>query len=197
MASKLTQLAKDLNSTDFNRLSKESFSWMKKKISQLRNPSSIAPQIAREKFRQVTRLSIGKLYCFYYNPKGASTLPYYDIFPMVLVLDKYNDGFLGLNFHYLPYTTRAAFLDQLMNSARMDDDDNPERLRVTYDILSASKRYKAFQPCLKRYLYSHVQSHLMAIESTEWEVATMLPLHQFQKATTSHVWQESLREIRK
>jgi hypothetical protein len=41
--------------------------------------------------------------------------------PMVLVLDRYNDGFLGLNLHYLPFQYRIAFLGKLMKFADLND----------------------------------------------------------------------------
>ena len=170
---------------------------MKRKIVELRNPAQIANQMAKEKSRRTGRLQLGGLYSFYYDPKHAGTLPYYDIFPMVLVLDKHNDGFLGLNLHYLPFNYRVAFLNKLMDYAVLDDERNPERLKVTYDILSASKRLKEFRPCLKKYLYSHVQSHLLTIEPHEWEVAVSLPLQRFVKSSAGTVWQESIEEIRK
>ena len=50
---------------------------------------------------------------FRYNPKLASILPYYDVFPLVLPIQSARGGFLGINFHYLPYALRARLLDRL------------------------------------------------------------------------------------
>jgi hypothetical protein len=136
------------------------------------------------------------MYCFYYDPKTKEKLDYYDRFPMVLVLDRYTDGFLGLNLHYLPFQYRIAFLGKLMKYAQMDDAGEIQRLRVTYDILIASKSLKAFKPCLKRYLTGHIQSKILAIQSNEWDIAAFLPLQQFKKASAAKVWQESMEEIR-
>jgi hypothetical protein len=70
-------------------------------------------------------------------------------------------------------------------------------MRVTYDILNASKRFKEFKPCLKKYLFGHVQSKMLAVQPNEWDIACMLPIQQFRKSTTSEVWQDSLDEINK
>ena len=37
---------------------------------------------------------------FRYNPKLASILPYYDVFPLVLPIQSARGGFLGINIHY-------------------------------------------------------------------------------------------------
>ncbi|MFZ4414240.1 MAG: hypothetical protein ACOYOV_14250, partial [Bacteroidales bacterium] len=133
---------------------------------------------------------------FYYDPKTKDKLEYYDRFPMVLALEQYPDGFLGLNLHYLPFQYRIAFLGKLMHFAEMGANGEIQRLRVTYDILTASKSLKAFKPCLKRYLTGHIQSKILAIQSNEWDIAAFLPIQQFKKASAAKVWQESMEEIR-
>ena len=195
--SKFTTLGEEYSAQQFDRLSKDSLDWMKKKIQELRSPAAIAMNMAKEKSGRTTTIKLGRLYCFYYDPKTKDDLPYYDRFPMVLVLDRYPDGFLGLNLHYLPYKYRVAFLRKLFQYAVLDKEDEIKRLRVTYDILTASRRLREFQPCIKRYLYQHTMSRILTIEPNEWEIAALLPLQQFKKARASTVWQDSIEEIRK
>jgi hypothetical protein len=196
MASILTQLAQEKSAGELRTMSNESLKWLMAKIADVRGVR-VAKSISNEKVRQVNKFILGGLYCFYYNPKGKTDLPYYDQFPMVLALERYNDGFLGLNFHYLPIKYRVVFLDKLMNFAMMGDAGEIMRMRVTYDILTASKRLKLFKPCIKRYLSSHIQSKLLTIQPNEWDIAALLPLQQFKGATAPEVWQDSVDELRK
>jgi hypothetical protein len=83
-----------------------------------------------------------------------------------------------------------------MKFADLNDAGEIERLRVTYDILTSSKRLKEFKPCLKRYLTGQIQSKILAIQSNEWDIAAFLPIQQFKKASAAKVWQESMEEIR-
>jgi hypothetical protein len=197
MASKLTTLAQQHQTLDTHVLSRKSIEWLKGKVRNIRNPERIVADIVKEKQRGTGRFITGGLYFFCYDPKYANTLPYYDAFPLVLILDKYQDGFMGLNLHYLPVKVRAAFLDALLDYASYNDQDEIKRMRVTYDILSASKRFKAFGPCLKKYLYNHTTSRILKVEPHEWETAIFLPVEQFQKATKKKVHTESLEEITK
>jgi len=196
MASILTQLAQEKSAGELRTMSNESLKWLMAKIADVRGVR-VAKSISNEKVRQVNKFILGGLYCFYYNPKGKMDLPYYDQFPMVLALERYNDGFLGLNFHYLPIKYRVVFLDKLMNFATMGDAGEIMRMRVTYDILTASKRLKLFKPCIKRYLSSHIQSKILTIQPNEWDIAALLPLQQFKGATAPEVWQDSVDELRK
>ena len=196
MASKLTQLAQEKSTSEMQTMSRESMDWLMKKISSIRNPSSIADQMMAEKNRHTNHFMVGGLYCYYYDPKTKDSLPYYDIFPLTLVLERYNDGFLGLNLHYLPLRYRLAFMTKLMDFASYDEANNIQRLRISYDILKASKSLKEFRPCIKRYLTTHIQSQILAIQPDEWDVAAFLPVQQFKKATANKVWQESVENIR-
>jgi len=196
MASKLTTLTQQKTAAQLQSMTQESYKWLLKKIAELRNPSSIPAGIKRENWRNANRLVLGGLYCYYYDPKTKDDLPYYDRFPLVLILERYNDGFLGLNLHYLPVKYRIAFLDKLMGYASYNDEDEVKRMRVTYDILNASRRFREFKPCIKRYLTTHIKSRILTIQPGEWDVAVMLPMHQFKGAKPQQVWQESVNDIR-
>ncbi len=191
--SKLTQLAREKSAAQLQSMSRDSYRWMMKKIGELSNPTGIASVIARED--RGNHFYNGGLYFFYYDPKTKADLPYYDRFPLVLVLDIQSDHFTGLNLHYLPIRYRIAFLDKLMDFAVLDKNNEIQRMRVSYEILNASRQFKEFKPCFKKYLMGHVQSKILAVQPNEWEVAAFLPIQQFRKASANQVWQESLQEI--
>ena len=106
----------------------------------------------------------------------------------------FRSGFLGLNLHYLPPLYRAAFLDKLMNFAITNEQDEPKRLRVTYDILVSSRKYKEFRACIKHYLNNQIKSKILTIKPNEWETALFLPTAVFRGAPTSTVYKESLQK---
>lgn len=197
--SKLTDLANQHTALNLKILSRESVDWLKENVRKLRNARTIANGIVQEPGRPTARLTKGKLFFFKYNPKHAETLPYYDIFPLVIVLEEYTGesaGFLGLNLHYLPIKMRAAFLDQLLSVATFDKEGDVKKLRISYEILNTMKRFRAFEPCLKRYLYTHMDSALLQILPHEWETAVFLPVEQFQKMKQQSVQAKSLQIIK-
>jgi hypothetical protein len=195
--SKLKTIAEERSGLKMEMLSRESVKWFMTKMANLKNTSRIPNTIKREEFRNTKRFIKGGLFFFYYDPKTKEDLPYYDKFPLVLMLERYDDGFLGLNLHYLPIKYRVAFMNKLLDYGRFDEDGDPVRIRITYDILSATKRFKEFRPCIKRYLTSHIKSRILAVQPEEWETAVFLPVHQFKKAKADKVWRESVQEIRK
>lgn len=142
----------------------------------------------------------GFFYFYRYDPKWKQQLPYYDMFPFTLVLGVEQDSFLGLNFHYLDYYHRALLFDAIYpyregRTANTDIRDIRMRLLITYDILKSASKYKAFRPCIKRYLKKHVQTPLLKVGAREWDIALFLPVEMFVKETKQTVWQESGKQI--
>jgi hypothetical protein len=207
----LTKIAEEKRQADVKNMSIDSFRWLQKKMNQLRSSVALTQPIVRERNRYVrpllstanprqnpqrNKFLIGGMYFFLYDPLGKRDLPYYDRFPLVIPLQMEAGGFLGLNIHYLPMKYRIYFMRKLMARAIYDEDDEPYRFRITYEILDMSKKLKEFRPCVKRYLFSHMKSRIIQVQPEEWDVAISLPVHQFKKTTPATVWEESMDQVR-
>lgn len=197
----LTTLHQEKVNLEHQTMSRDSLAWLMKRIASLQSPARLALPITKEKTRHVKstdrqKFLMGGLYYFIYDPKTKDELPYYDRFPLVMPLKRHSDGFIGLNFHYLPVKHRINFAKKLLPLAIYNDEDEIKRIRITYPILNASSKYKEFRPCIKKYLYSHIKSKILAVEPQEWDIAMYLPVHQFKKEQARTVWQESVNEIR-
>ena len=83
---------------DETRGQERSVSWFRKKIREFGAPTST--ELVREGKRSATPF-FGRLNMFFYSPKHKDKLPYYDRFPLVLPLERYRGGFMGINMHYL------------------------------------------------------------------------------------------------
>jgi hypothetical protein len=194
--SKLTELTQQKNDFQLQTMSRESMAWLRKKIISLQTGSRLANPITKERGRYVSKFKLGFMYCFYYDPLGKDDLPYYDKFPLTIVLERYGDGFLGLNLHYLPLRYRILFLSKLMNRAVLDANNGIVRLKLTYDMLNAMKRVREFRPCLKRYLFTRIKSRILSIEPEEFDVAAYLPIHQFKGAKPKEIWEDSMKQAK-
>lgn len=149
-------------------------SWLASKISNLRIPSNRS-NILNDASRISAKTFVGRMYFFHYDPKNKQTLPQWDKFPLVIPMEVYSDGFLGMNLHYLDPYSRLMLLDRLQDFINNDKYDDTTRMNLSYKLLSNSKRYELFQPCIKRYLFNHVMSSIIYIEPDNWETAVFLP----------------------
>tara|TARA_Y100000296_G_scaffold55657_1_gene63860 strand:+ start:437 stop:1042 length:606 start_codon:yes stop_codon:yes gene_type:complete len=154
--------------------------------------SGETPQSILQRSDSLTTKSVlGKMYFYSYDPKWKNILPYYDTFPLVFPIEKYNDGFLGLNFHYLAPKDRAVLMDQLKEFANNKKYDETTRLLLTYNMLKGFSKIKRAKPTVHRYLTSKLKSRFVLVNADEWEVALFLPVERFKKANKKKVWSQS------
>ena len=138
-----------------------------------------------------SKMWLGKMYFFVYNPKHKMTLPYYDMFPLVLPVERYSDGFLGINFHYLAPKERAHLLDEIKIFVNDKTLSEKTRIMLTYDMLRGFTKFKRAKPCLKRYITMYMKTQFIPVLPDEWGPAIFLPVENFKKMSKKAVWMES------
>lgn len=169
--------------------SSNSVSWFRTQLETLRGGINRRQLVANAP--SGTRLEIGSMYMFFYEAKNDQKLPYWDRFPLVIPIEIYGDGFLGLNLHYLEPTLRAKFLDKLMDFSNTQNVTEKTRFIASYKLLASAARYNAFKPCVKKYLSLQVRSNMLKVEPKDWGVAIFLPVEMFQKVKNREVWKDS------
>lgn len=142
-------------------------------------------------------LRLGSMYFFIYDPKHKATLPYYDKFPLIFPVRYYNDGFLGMNLHYLPPVYRIKVLDQLYDIFEDRGMTDVKKYKLTASMINGLSSIEELKPCIKRYLGPHVQSLFMPVPPEDWHYSVLLSAENFEKASKSKVWSDSLAMIGK
>ena len=168
----------------------KSASWYRNAVSLITDRSSPSELFASGKL--LGRPSGGRMSMFFYDPKTKNRLPYYDTFPLVLPLETAKGGFIGLNFHYLPYALRFQLLERLQAYVSNDKFDKTTKIQADYTSL---KSLSIIKPTIKKYLWRHIRSNFLRIDADEMAIAAYLPVQQFKKASTSKVWSDSRRAI--
>lgn len=170
--------------------SNESMDWFRKKAQKIRRINR-KELMNEDPLELRTKMRPGNMFMFFYDPKHKETLPYYDTFPLVIMVDKAPKGFYGLNLHYLNPILRAKFLDSLMDITTNASYDDSTRFKVSYALLKKAAKFKYFKPCFKHYLTEHVKSRFAYVPAPEWEIATFLPTADFKKANPNTVYSQS------
>ena len=192
MAYLIQRIRKELAKEGLEPRSSEARDWLKAKVKSL-TPSRTALMKDREKLKD--KSMIGRMYFYFYDPKMKEMLPYYDRFPLVIPIERYQDGFLGLNLHYISPRQRVILLDKLSNYLNNHKYDETTRIRLSYDhLVNASTIYEGI-PCIKKYLYKQVKSRFLEISADEWDIAALLPTEYFSGASKNKVFSDSRKKF--
>jgi hypothetical protein len=175
MASLFDKVSKQMTAAGITPRSSSARQWLAGNLQRLRMPANRS-NVLNDAKRISPKTFIGRMYFFHYDPKYKDTLPVWDKFPLVIPIEIYSDGFLGLNLHYLDPYSRLLLLDRLQDFINNDKYDDTTRMNLSYDFLASSRRYKLIDGCVKRYLSSHIMSSIIYIEPANWETAIFLPV---------------------
>jgi len=192
MATIIDNVNQRLSKLGYINGSRDARTWLRTKVNSLKaTPSALMSD--RERLR--SQSIIGRMYFYYYDPKTKDQLKYYDKFPLVIPIERYGDGFLGLNLHYVEPKVRFILLDKLSTFTNNKMYDETTRLRLSYQTLKSASSIFEATPCIKRYLYSHVKSRFLEINANEWDIAAILPVESFEKKSKEHVFNESRKKF--
>lgn len=165
-----------------------SFQWYQAQIAKLGNVSTSK---LMQQGKLVSTLFPGNMYMFRYDPKMKDTLPYYDTFPLVLPFRRVQGGFIGINFHYLPYQTRLRMMRTVSEFTEDPKIDESTFVRVTWRLIESTAMLKPLRFCVKHYILEQVQSRFLKIPFTDWFIASQLPVERFEGANKKEVWRET------
>ena len=187
MASLFDNLQAQAFRADIKRGTKSSIAWCRKKVADMTKISR-TKLLNDEAVKQVSTPLVGRMFMYFYDPKYKKTLPYYDRFPLIIMVKKAPGGFYGINLHYLPPVLRAKFFDKLLDYSNNNKYNKSTRFKMSYDLLNKTSKLSAVKPCYKKYLTKHIKSRISEISASEWEIAIFLPTEQFIKKGKNSIW---------
>jgi hypothetical protein len=177
---------------------KESIDWFRRRAASIRRINR-GELMKQEEILLKNRTIVGSMFMYFYDPKyknDDNVLPYYDAFPLTIIVGPAKGGFYGMNMHYLPPLLRGQFLYQLIETQTDKSFDPTMKFKVTYELLKNAENLSAFKPCFKHYLKGHVRSRFAMVQPPEFELVTFLPMADWQKASAQQVYRDSRRIIR-
>lgn len=180
---------------EYNR--KNSIVWFESKIKELgRDIVNKNGLIKTTKEIQQSKLFLGSMNFFMYNPKTKATLPFYDRFPLTFVFGVTKTGFIGINFHYLPIPFRIRLYERLWVIAKNSTRNVGQQVfRLNWELLRNFSKFPEVKPCVKQYLFTHVQSRFIRIPIRDWKSALMLPNEEFMKVNSNIVQRLSVTNM--
>ena len=119
------------------------------------------------------------MYMYRYDAKYQDVLPYWDKFPLTIVFEFLTDGFMGINLHYIAPRYRTPLLLSLYEIATDNEQDEERRVMLSYQLIKTVSGLRYAKPCVKRYLYAHIDSRIAEVPMDYWDMMVMLPSQQF------------------
>ena len=200
----LSKVSDAVSSGTVEKEVKRSAVWFKEKIKGLKGElrNRFSKTNARTFYREAPdkfvpdrlgrRMYLGDMFCYWYNPKHRMSLPYYDMFPLVVIAEPLPTGFSGINLHYIPPLVRARLLGKLMDSSDIDIDIK-SKLRSQWSFIRNFSRFPEVRGAVKKYLTRQVTSRMYKVNPVHWKSAIFLDTQQFVGAREGEIYRQSAK----
>lgn len=180
-----------IGSTELLKRKRAANIWFADKIKGASAKKIITPDDLLKR-RAVNAPLVGQMLFFKYDAKHKDTLPYWDMYPLTILLNvdtkASSAGFLSLNTHYLPPSFRELLINRLLKTINDDRLDGRSKAKINYGLLKTASQFKFAQFALKKHLFSHIKSRVIRVPALEWREAIYLDLARWQKKTHMKVY---------
>ena len=193
MVSKVLSTVAKMLPEELTSGTEDSLQWFRTNVRDLK----IRPQVIMRGLEAVTNTGLkqGGVYMFHYDAKWKDTLPYWDKYPIVVPLELYSDGFLGINIHYISPSMRVPLLQKMFEFTKDNEElEGDARMLIDYDTTQLESELRNAGPCIKRYLTSHIGARITRVPKEQWETLMMMPTAKF-NVNANTVYADSRRKI--
>ena len=156
--------------------------WFKGKLESIKPGARNKILNAEDRFTDDDSVFVGGVFFFRYDAKTKDRLPMWDKYPLCVPIDRFSDGFLGLNMHYLPKGRRASVINivrQFKDNKKISNVVRAKAKNWQFMMDSGAGGTSMFTTSVKRYLFTHVKSQFIRIQPDEYQKAIQLPLEEW------------------
>jgi len=156
--------------------------WFTGKLSSLKPGSRGRLLSAEERWTDDTDVFVGGLFFFKYDAKTKDRLPMWDKYPLCVPIDRFADGFLGLNLHYLPAGRRntvITMVDAFKKDNKLSNTVRAKAKNWQYMMNTTNVGEAYFRKSVKRYLFSNVRTQFIRLNPDEYQKAVQLPIEEW------------------
>jgi hypothetical protein len=143
------------------------------------------------------RMRLGDLYLYTYFPKHASTLPYYDILPTIVLLGMDGKYLHAINMHYIPYLQRLQLIKAIEQKRSKGVRLQYKHIKAAWRSLNLPKAYMYL--AYRTYLISHITSNIKWFEAGDeptWTKVLQNIGPRFKKKSNSAVIRDIQKKMR-
>ena len=172
----------------------DAIKWLRNSMKNINNKGKVSDysDILMDRTKDRKLKLTGQVLIFRY--KASSRTKIYDKYPLVLVIGKTENGFMGLNIHYVPPRDRLKLI-LLMNSLVYDTQDN-QKIRIKiFSLLTKNVFAKYTNVILNKYNTKNIMGKVKITTPEEWTNFAFLPV--FKGINPTELYSEVREEIRK
>ena len=147
---------------------------------------------------------LGRMYFYKYMPDPRTLDADFDMYPLMFILDKSDQEFEGINFHFMTPKARAMTMGNLFDY--LNNEDYTPNTKLIFNslrkVIRNNRKFRYAKYAYRRYNYSNISSKIIEVHPLDWEIAMFCPTERFyskqrRRLPDRVVWKQTAIRVRK
>ena len=147
---------------------------------------------------------LGRMYFYKYLPDPKTLDATFDMYPLMFILNKSDEEFEGINFHYMTPKARAMTMGNLFDY--LNNNEYKTNTRLLFNslkkVIRNNRKFRYAKYAYRRYNYSNISSKIIEVHPLDWEIAMFCPTERFyskqrRRLPDRVVWKQTAIRVRK
>ena len=147
---------------------------------------------------------LGRMYFYKYLPDPRTLDATFDMYPLMFIVNKSDEEFEGVNFHYMTPKARAMTMGSLFDY--LNNNEYKTNTRLLFNslrkVIRNNRKFRYAKYAYRRYNYSSISSKIIEVHPLDWELAMFCPTERFYSSKRRRlpdrvVWKQTAIRVRK
>ena len=147
---------------------------------------------------------LGRMYFYKYLPDPKTLDATFDMYPLMFIVNKSDEEFEGINFHYMTPKARAMTMGNLFDY--LNNNEYKTNTRLLFNslkkVIRNNRKFRYAKYAYRRYNYSNISSKIIEVHPLDWEIAMFCPTERFyskqrRRLPDRVVWKQTAIRVRK
>tara|TARA_Y100000590_G_scaffold243165_2_gene273348 strand:- start:106 stop:1200 length:1095 start_codon:yes stop_codon:yes gene_type:complete len=158
----------------------------------------------KEGGKKKANLMLGRMYFYKYVPNPEEVEAVFDMYPLMFILDKQDNEFEGINFHFMTPKARAVTMISLLEY--LNNMEYKPSTKLIFNslkkVIANNRRFRYAKYSYRKYRADSISSKLIEVHPLDWEIAAFCPTERFyskqkRRLPDRYVWKQTAIRVRK
>ena len=158
----------------------------------------------REGGKKRANFFLGRMYFYKYMPNMETLDSDFDMYPLMFILDKADQEFEVINFHFMPPKARAMTMGNLLDY--LNNEDYTPNTKIIFSslkkVIRNNRKFRYAKYAYRRYRFDGIASKIIEVHPLDWQIAMFCPTERFYSSKRRRlpdrtIWKRTAIRVRK
>jgi len=161
-------------------------------------------KMLRQGGKKKANFFLGRMYFYKYLPDPKKLDSTFDMYPLMFIMNKTDEEFEGVNFHYMTPKARAVTMGNLFDY--LNNAEYKPNTKLIFNslrkVIRNNRKFRYAKYAYRKYRFDGISSKIIEVHPLDWEISMFCPTERFyskerRRLPDRVVWKQTEIRVRK